>query len=71
MTWSRKWPTEPGFYWFYGRLSSSERAFGICRVPTIGSVVVFVTDKGVYVHREGEVRGFFKRIREPSKPRGE
>jgi len=49
--WSTEWPTEPGFYWFYGWPYKKEKERGI--KPELNSIKVSKISNGVMITRSG------------------
>ena len=43
--WTNKWPTKPGWYWFYGRFYGEDRhSLGIVRVIQVSNGLTYILD---------------------------
>ena len=63
--WSSEYPTEPGWYWFFGRKYGEERySLGTVRVIPISNGIMYVLDGNFMYESEGH-KGVFSRIDEP------
>ncbi len=53
--WTTEWPTEPGWYWFYGHKYGEDREpeFGIVRVHEISNGVMHTLDGQFMFQSEG------------------
>ena len=71
--WTKAWPTEPGWYWFYGILwPSRDGKYDRIEITTvdvrkIANGFMHVTH-GSFVYEEEGHRGYFKRIEMPVIP---
>lgn len=66
--WTTDWPTEPGWYWFYGHKYGDERvSVGVVQVRKISTGVSLVLD-GNFMFLQEKHRGVFQRIATPVVP---
>lgn len=66
--WTPDWPTEPGWYWFYGnKYGESRVSMGTVRVDRISNGVMTVMDGHFMYPSEGHV-GVFQRLPTPVVP---
>jgi hypothetical protein len=66
--WTPDWPTEPGWYWFYGHMYGEEkRSAGVVRVSKISNGLIHVLDGNFMWPKEGH-RGVFQRLPAPVIP---
>lgn len=70
--WSAEWPTEPGWYWFYGARSAYAAKNGQvelrpCAVRKSANGVLYVMD-GAFMYRAEGGAGLWSPIAEPAKP---
>lgn len=49
MEWKSEWPTEPGYYWFYGKPYRNE----FRRKPELNFVKISKCGNGLLITREG------------------
>jgi len=70
--WSKKWPTEEGFYWFYGypygqnQLDDPEWMF--VKVRTIGNSSFIYIANGQFLYKSEGAVGFFTPVKLPVLP---
>ena len=62
--WTKEWPTEPGWYWFYGHLYGEDRdsEYGIVRVYEISNGVMRTIDGQFMYEADGHDGIFTKAI---------
>ena len=66
------WPTEPGFYWFYGKRfkGHDEPEFNLARAFAIRSGRIMVVCESAFMYKEEYGGGHFTRITPPPAPEG-
>ena len=66
--WTPDWPTEHGWYWFYGHKYGEEKvSITVVRVRKVTDGVVRVID-GAFMYKGEKHRGVFQRISTPVIP---
>lgn len=66
--WTSDWPTEPGWYWFYGyKYGEARLSIGTVSIKTISNGIMTVMDGHFMYQQEGHV-GVFQRIPTPVIP---
>jgi hypothetical protein len=66
--WTTDWPTEPGWYWFYGKRYGEEKhSIGTVEVFNVSNGVMRVLGGAFMYPQEGHV-GVFQRIETPVVP---
>lgn len=66
--WTPDWPTEPGWYWFYGHRYGAEIvSMNTVHVKRASNNVIRVMD-GAFMYQQEKHRGVFQRIPTPVVP---
>ena len=78
--WTSEWPTEPGYYWFYGRRwrSSDCNDFYLVGVHELGGDVVYVQAEprcleieagGPFIYKDTVGLGWWQKVQFPDAPK--
>lgn len=72
--WTKEWPTEPGWYWFYGQTSRQlydrPPRMMLVKVSEIVNGVCYVTE-GRFLYKAEGARGLWVRAYRPQPPTDE
>ena len=69
--WTRTWPTEPGWYWFYGwcwKLLAGESEMHLVKVRTDGSEKPFHVTNGHFLWKGEGADGWWQKAILPDPP---
>lgn len=68
-SWTDQWPTEPGYYWYYGTRDTrfdTSPSLGVCEVRRISNGFAYILDGHFLFECEG--KGRFLSMPEPELP---